>query len=246
MRVGIFTNNYLPTLGGVPLSIETLRIGLERSGHRAYVFAPRVPGFSDPSPHVIRIPSFRAPTYPNFFVSLPVYVYSRLLPVVRELNLDIFHAHHPFLLGQTARRLAFTFKRPLVFTYHTRYESYAHYVPFLQAIVRRKAIQWSTRFSNRSDLIVAPSPGASRVLRQQGVTGRVEVIPTGVDLTRFAPGDKRSARSALGLPSDATILLYVGRLDREKSVGFLLQAFQRVGAEMPSAHLLLVGHGKAE
>src|SRR3990172_4802789 len=213
MRVGIFTNNYLPTLGGVPHSIETLRIGLERSGHRAYVFAPSVPGFSDPSPHVFRIPSFRAPTYPNFFVSLPIYMYSRLRPVVRELDLDIFHAHHPFLLGQTARRLALTFRRPLVFTYHTRYESYAHYIPFiLQAMVRRKAIQWSTRFSNRSDLIIAPSHGTSKALRQQGVRGPIEVVPTGVDLARFAPGNKKLARSALGLPSDETILLYVGRL----------------------------------
>jgi len=135
MRVGLFTNNYLPMFGGVPRSVETLRRGLERSGHGAYVFAPRVRGFSDPSTQIFRGPSVPAFTYPDFLIPLPFW--PRLVPTVRNLSLDLFHAHHPFLLGQAARRLAWRFRRPLIFTYHTKYDAYTHYIRFLQAVVRR-------------------------------------------------------------------------------------------------------------
>ena len=242
MRVGLFTNNYLPTLGGVPRSVETLRLGLERSGHGAYVFAPRVPGFSDLSAQIFRGPSVPAPTYPDFFVPLPVW--PRLSSTVRNLDLDLFHAHHPFLLGQAARRLAAKFRRPLIFTYHTKYDAYTHYVPFLQVVVRRLAINLSTAFSNQADLVIAPSHGIATRLSLLGVKSRIEVVPTGVDLKLFAPGDHILVRRQLRLPSDALILLYVGRLDREKSVEFLLRAFASVGSNLFDTYLILVGAGK--
>src|SRR5574337_170441 len=119
MRVGLFTNNYLPFRGGVTTAVETLRRGLEALGHRAWVFAPApaVP-VSDP-PFVFRYPSVQAPTYPGFALPLPFS--PRLARQAAALELDLVHAQHPFLLGVTARRLARRRGRPLVFTYHTRY-----------------------------------------------------------------------------------------------------------------------------
>jgi len=244
MLVGLFTNNYLPTLGGVPRSVETLRLGLERSGHGVYVFAPRVPGFSDPSVRIFRGPSIPALTYPDFFVPLPIW--PRLSSTVRSLNLDLFHAHHPFLLGQAARRLASRFRRPLVFTYHTKYDAYTHYVPFLQVVVRRLAITLSTAFSNQADLVIAPSRSIATRLSRLGVTSRIEVVATGIDLEQFAPGDRLLARRQLELPSDGLILLYVGRLDREKNVEFLLDTFESIGSRSVNTYLVLVGRGKEE
>ena len=118
MRVGLFTNNYLPFCGGVTVSVETLRRGLEARGHEAWVLAPRFPGAPDGGPRILRYPSIPAPTYPEFSLAVP---YSRRLArQVRGLDFDVFHAHHPFLLGPAARRLARRQARPLVFTYHTR------------------------------------------------------------------------------------------------------------------------------
>lgn len=244
MRVGLFTNNYLPMRGGVPHSVEALRVGLEQGGHQAYVFAPRVWGAHESSTMVFRAPSIPALTYPSFSLALPFW--PGLPSKVRSLDLDIFHAHHPFLLGETARRLAVRVNRPLVFTYHTRYEKYAHYVPFIQRVVRRKAIDRSVKFSNRAHLVIAPSHGAAKLIRQLGVASRVEVLPTGVDLKLFAPGDRLPARHRLGLPPDAPILLYVGRLDREKNLEFLLSAFEAVAPRLPAARLVLVGSGTEE
>lgn len=242
MRVALFTNNYVPFCGGVTISVETLRRGLEARGHEAWVFAPRFPGAVSDPPRVLRYPSIPAATYPEFPLAIPFAC--RLAGRVRALDVDLFHAHHPFLLGPAAARLARRLGRPLVFTYHTRYDKYAHYVPLSRVVVERAAVALSARFARRADAVIAPSARVRDELVRDGVRGPVAVIPTGVDLERFRPGDARAARRALGLPLDDQLLLYVGRLDREKSVDRVLRAFAHVVGTVARARLVLVGPGK--
>src|SRR5688572_29193563 len=155
MRVGLFTNNYLPFRGGVTTAVETLRLGLEAAGHDAWIFAPGASAPVADPPNVFRYPSVPAPTYPGFSLALP---WSRRLRAVAVgLGLDVVHAQHPFLLGITARRLARRTRRPLVFTYHTRYEKYAHYVPLPERLVAGLAIRLACRYASTADLVVAPS-----------------------------------------------------------------------------------------
>jgi len=244
MRVGLFTNNYLPFRGGVTTAVETLRRGLETLGHRAWVFAPApAKPATDPS-FVFRYPSVPAPTYPGFALPLPFS--PRLARQAAALDLDIIHAQHPFLLGVTARRLARRQGRPLVFTYHTRYEKYAHYVPLPERLVSALAIRLSCRFAESADLVVAPSDRIAALLKDRGVTARIAVIPTGVDLDLFHPGSREEARRQLGLPQDGLLCLYVGRLDREKSVDRILDAFASIRAAVSGATLHLVGQGSHE
>ncbi|MBI3456036.1 MAG: glycosyltransferase [Candidatus Rokubacteria bacterium] len=243
MRVGLFTNNYFPMVGGVSTAVETVRTTLESLGHEAFVIAPEMTGASDPTARVLRVPAVPAPTYPDF--SLPFPVLPALARRLEALDLDIFHAHHPFLLGGTARRLARRLRRPLVFTHHTLYDKYAHYVPLPRPLVARRAVAWSTRFANTADLVIAPSTGLADRLRAQGVRRPIEVLPTGVDLDRFRPGDRKAARARLGLPA-APLLLYVGRLDREKNLQFLVDVFERVAAGHRDVQFLLVGRGTHE
>jgi len=241
VRIGLFTNNYLPFCGGVTVSIETLRRGLEARGHEAWVLAPRFPGAADTTPRTLRYPSIPAATYPEFSLAIP---YSpRLARRIRAIDFDVFHAHHPFLLGPAARRLARRQGRPLVFTYHTRYDKYAHYVPLRRSLVEAAARGLSTRFAARADAIIAPSAVLREELRARGVGTPIAVVPTGVDLVRFSPGDRTAARRARGLDEDALLVLYVGRLDREKSVDRVLAAFERVAGTIARARLVLVGQG---
>jgi glycosyltransferase involved in cell wall biosynthesis len=241
VRVGLFTNNYLPFCGGVTVSVETLRRGLEARGHEAWVLAPRFPGPADTTPRTLRYPSIPAATYPEFPLAIPFS--PRLARRVRAIDFDVFHAHHPFLLGPAARRLARRQGRPLVFTYHTRYDKYAHYVPLHRSLVEAAARGLSTRFAAHADAIIAPSAVLREELRARGVGAPVAVVPTGVDLARFAPGDRRTARRALALDEAALLVLYVGRLDREKSVDRVLAAFERVAGTIAQARLVLVGQG---
>ena len=227
-------------LGGVTRAVETLRGGLERLGHTVTVVAPRMAG-APPDATVVRVPAVPAPTYPDFSLPLPVGPW--LARHVQDLSLDVFHAQHPFLLGATARRLARALDRPLVFTYHTLYDQYAHYVPLPRGLVARRAVRWSTKFANRADLVIAPSDALAERIVGQGVRRPVEVVPTGVDLDRFRPGHRGRARTALGFPPDGPLLLYVGRLDQEKNLDLLLEAFAAASRRVSAARLALVGRG---
>jgi glycosyltransferase involved in cell wall biosynthesis len=239
LRIGLFTNNYFPMLGGVPTAVETIRRSLKALGHDVVIVAPRMSGAADESDTVVRVPAVPAPTYPDFALPLP------LSPVltqrILELGLDVFHAHHPFLLGASARRLARAARRPFVFTNHTLYDRYAHYVPLPRAMVSRGAVRWSARFADTADLVLTPSDFVARRLQAQGVRRPIEVVPTGIDLEQFCPGSRVAARRILSLGPDDRILLYVGRLDREKNLQFLLDAVARL--RTPGLRLLLVGRG---
>jgi 1,2-diacylglycerol 3-alpha-glucosyltransferase len=244
MRVALFTNNYLPFRGGVTTAVETLRSGLDRLGHPARVFAPAArPRVSDPA-WVFRYPSIPAPTYPGFMLALPFS--RRVHGMARTFAPDIVHAQHPFLLGPAARRFARRSGRPLVFTYHTRYEKYAHYVPLPERLVAALAVRLSCRFAASTDLVVAPSERIAGTLRARGVTAPVAVVPTGVPLDLFRPGDRAEARRTLGVPCDTALCLYVGRLDREKSVDLIIDAFEAIADAVSSASLSLVGQGTGE
>jgi 1,2-diacylglycerol 3-alpha-glucosyltransferase len=241
VRIALFTNNYLPFCGGVTISVETLRQGLEAVGHEAWVFGPRLAGAQDPSSRIVRYPSIPATTYPEFALAVP---YSRRIArKFTGLHFDVVHAHHPFLLGPAARRLARRTGRPLVFTYHTRYEKYAHYVPLPSGLVESAAIRLSAGFAARADAVLAPSTVVRNELHARGVRTPIAVVPTGIDLARFRPGDRAAARRRLGVAEGDALVLYVGRLDREKSVDRVLVAFERIASTVASARLLLVGHG---
>jgi 1,2-diacylglycerol 3-alpha-glucosyltransferase len=226
-------------LGGVPTAVETVRRSLQALGHHAVIVAPRMAGASDDGAAVVRVPSVPAPTYPDFALPLPLG--AALTRRVLALDLDVFHAHHPFLLGASARRLARRAGRPFVFTNHTLYDRYAHYVPLPRGMVARGAVRWSARFADTADLVLTPSDFVARRLRTQGVRRPIEVIPTGIDLEQFQPGDPAGARRALGLRARERVLLYVGRLDREKNLEFLLDTVAR--ARAPGLRFVLVGRG---
>jgi 1,2-diacylglycerol 3-alpha-glucosyltransferase len=241
VRIALFTNNYLPFCGGVTTSVETLRRGLARRGHDVCVFAPRFRAALDDPPGVVRYPSIPAATYPEFPLAVPYA--PTIARLVRRSAFDVFHAHHPFLLGPAALRFARALGRPLVFTYHTRYEKYAHYVPLSRRLVEAAAVRLSTRFADRADAVLAPSAVIRDELQRRGVSSAIALVPTGIDVEHFRPGDPVAARRDLGLPPDDPVVLYVGRLDREKSVGRVLAAFERIAGTVPRARLVLVGHG---
>ncbi len=242
MRVALFTNNYLPFCGGVTISVETLRRGLEVSGHEAWVFAPRFPGALPgcPARGALSLAargdlSGVCPGHPVLAPHCPVRAGSRGGRPPR-----------PSPIPARPRRGATgpaDSGRPIVFTYHTRYEKYAHYVPLSRRLVESAAIRLSTRFADRCDMVIAPSTLLRDELQARGVRAPIAVVPTGVDLRCFRPGDRAAARLTLGLPAAGALLLYVGRLDREKSVDRVLLAFDRVASTVADAHLLLVGQG---
>jgi len=242
MRIGLFTNNYRPLQNGLATSVDSFAQAFRRAGHAVTVVAPRYPDGPGEEPGVIRVPGWRAPTHHAYV--LPAPWWPGLDRKITGCVFDVFHAQHPFLLGKTAARSARRTGRPLVFTYHTRYAQYAHYVPGPAGLVARLALRRALRFAAQADLVIAPAPSLARDLRARGLTTPIEVVPTGVPLPPAAGPEARHARrQALGLGPGNPLCMSVGRLAPEKNLRFLLAAFARILAEMPEARLVLVGDG---
>lgn len=240
MRIGLFTDSYRPYVSGVVRSIETFTAELSGLGHEVFIFAPAYPDHGRREGNVFRFLSLPAPVRNGFRLGVPLSL--RVRGTVAALGLDLIHAHSPFLMGHLGARCARHAGLPLVFTYHTLYHEYAHYVPLLPAVARGVALRWSLAFCNRSDLVIAPSPSIRTFLRTHQVRTPIEVVPTGIFPERFRGRDPGWLRRRFALP-EGPVLLYGGRLAREKSLPYLLRAFSRLREAVPAAHLVLVGDG---
>ena len=153
------------------------------------------------------------------------------------------HSHHPFLLGDTALRIAAEFDLPIVFTHHTLYEHFTHYVPLDSPRMERFAVELATSYANLCDIVFAPSESLAAILRERGVRSRVAVVPTGVDLARFAAADGAAFRRARDIPAEAIAVGHVGRLAAEKNLAFLANALAKFAAVDPRVHVLIAGDG---
>jgi glycosyltransferase involved in cell wall biosynthesis len=132
-----------------------------------------------------------------------------------------------------------------VFTHHTMYEHYLHYVPAGAGRLREFVIALVTGYCNLCDCVIAPSPSVAEILRARGVETPIEVIPTGVDVPRFAAGDGPGFRRSHGIPARACVAGYVGRLAPEKNLSFLAEAICAWLADVRCGHFLVVGAGPA-
>ena len=244
MNIVMFTNTFTPVAGGVARSVETFTAKFRQLGHRVLVVAAEFPNMQEHEEDVVRIPAVQHFNGSDFSVVLPV---SGLL--TKRLNAfqpDVIHAHHPYLLGVTALRIARYREIPLVFTHHTRYEEYTHYVPGNSPRMRNFIIEASVRYANLVDHVIAPSESIRDLLVQRQVHTPISVIPTGVDIERFAEGNGQRIRNHFGINDDDIVIGHLGRLAQEKNLKFLTEAVIDYLQEFPHAHFLLVGSGKSE
>jgi 1,2-diacylglycerol 3-alpha-glucosyltransferase len=240
LRIGLFTEIYRPVVNGVVASIEALAQGLESRGHETFCFAPHMPGQVEADGPVFRMPSLPLPTKTPYRLTLPLVARRNVNAVIKTLS--IVHAHSPFVTGWTALRYARRYRIPMVYTYHTQLEEYAHYVPFEQNATRYAASQLTRTFANLADAVVVPTESMARRLRDLGVRTRVDVVPSAIDVDRFAAGRRNEAvRAAAGAGPNDRLLLCVSRLGREKNVEVLLEAMAAAGD--PGLRLAVAGDG---
>lgn len=244
MNILMMTNTFTPHIGGVARSVETFSAAYRRQGHRVLVVAPEFEGMDEDEIDVVRIPAIQHFNGSDFSVVLPLY--GLLASAVEDFRPDIIHSHHPFLLGGTALRLARRYDLPLIFTHHTMYEQYTHYVPGDSQAMKQFVIQLATSYANLCDLVFAPSQSVAEVLRGRGVLTPIEVVPTGVDVQALARGSGPGFREAKAIPADALVIGHLGRLAPEKNLEFLATAVAAYLLTDSRAHFLLIGSGPAE
>ncbi|MHA1567383.1 MAG: glycosyltransferase [Alphaproteobacteria bacterium] len=241
MNIVMLTNTYSPHVGGVARSVEAFTNEYRRRGHRVLVVAPVFPNTPHHETGVVRIPAVQNFNGSDFSVVLPVP--GLLTEALDRFRPTVVHSHHPFLLGMTALRVARYMGLPLVFTHHTLYEHYTHYIPGDSPNFKRFVIELATCYANLCDQVFAPSESIEQLLRQRGVAVPITVVPTGVALERFAAGDGTGFRASLGIPRDAFVVGHLGRLAPEKNLRFLAEAVVDFLKADSRAHFLVVGEG---
>jgi len=143
-------------------------------------------------------------------------------------------------------RYARKFNLPLVFTYHTRYDQYVHYLVVAQDLAKDLTIKYSSHFCNNCSHVIVPAAEIESMVRDFSVTAPISIIPTGVDLDKFSSGDKEWLRKHYTIPAANRILLFVGRLTQEKNLPFLIQTFKEVKDHMPATTLVITAQGPME
>jgi len=241
MNIWMMTNTFTPFVGGVARSVAAFARECRRAGHRVVIVAPVFEGMPLQEEDVIRVPALQDFNGSDFSLALPAP--GILASHLEECRPDIVHSHHPHLLGNTAVRIASRLGRPLVFTHHTMYEHYLHYVPTGASRLREFVIALVTGYCNLCDCVIAPSQSVASILRERGVQTPIEVLPTGVDIHQFEQGNGPAFRRRHRIPKRAFVVGYVGRLAPEKNLAFLAEAVSAQTAHTRCGRFLVVGSG---
>ncbi|HEV8077986.1 MAG TPA: glycosyltransferase, partial [Marinobacter sp.] len=233
-------------IGGVPISIARLRRGLEAVGDSVLVVAPRYQNQPAQEESILRVPALLIMGSKREFRLANIFL-SRIRKRLRAFKPDLIHLHHPFWLGSLGLFLARRLKVPAVYTYHTRLEHYAHFVP-LPGMLFRNLISHALikRFANKCDTVIVPTYSIEEYLRMIGVKTPVYVQPTGIEYERFQavnPADVHKLREHLGLKREK-VLVSVSRLSNEKNIDFMINGMHELRRKTAVAfHFVMVGAG---
>ena len=245
MKILITSDWYTPAVNGVVTSLCNLRRELMAEGHQVRVLTlsgSRRTYYEDGVYYIGSVDAGRI--YPG--ARLRSLATGETVRSILAWKPDVVHSQCEFSTFFLAKKIARAVHAPLVHTYHTVYEDYTHYFSPSRRWGRRLARGFTRAVLSQVDAVIAPTEKTRMLLLGYGIRQPVYVIPTGIELTRFrepVSAQKCAARRAsLGIPAENRVLVYLGRLAREKNVGELLDCRESLGTDVT---LLIVGDGPA-
>jgi 1,2-diacylglycerol 3-alpha-glucosyltransferase len=241
LHIAHYTNAYHPVVNGVVRSVSAFRSALTELGHNVFIFAQGSSDYVDKDAFIFRYPAIELPVANKLPVAIPLSRFiDRVLPLLRP---DLIHSHHPFWLGQTAANKAAELDLPFVFTFHTRYRDYSHYVSLNQKFVKEAIDRWLGDYMAHCHHIIVPSESIRNLLAEEyGVVQQVSTLPTGIELAPYRQADGRPLRQERNWGED-TVLISVGRLAQEKNWDTLLIAAAELFRQKDYVRLVIVGDG---
>ena len=248
MRIGLFTDTYYPEINGVATSVYTLFENLCALGHDVHVFAPRCKGHEQvDNPRVHFLPSVPLPVLKDRNMGM----YTPLSVVdMAKYQFDVIHTNSEFTMGMLGKMVGHEIGCTRVHTYHTVWEDYVYYITHGVAddAARKLARKYSSFWCNRFDAVIAPTLKTQRLLEKYGVTSPIHVIPSGLEIGRFAPelhddALRSRVRAECGVRPGERVLLYLGRIAKEKNLDQVLRVFPRLHERCPDVRLVIVGEG---
>ncbi len=237
MRILLVSNNFTPYTGGVVSSIQALVKELQKDGHEVQLITLGFLKQHDDPTWVKRLYCPIRFRYKTNHMAVPWRSKAHIAYLLDTFRPDIVHVHHPFLLGPMAQAIAQQKQIPVVFTYHTIYEAYAHYVPLPQWLVRWYIKRTVLAFCKKVDGIIAPSSYIARYLKEQHIATPMVIIPSGLMPCFIGPPITKQS-------TDKPIqLLMVGRMVKEKNIKALLAVAHELVAQQIPFKLKLIGYG---
>lgn len=232
------TNNYTPYAGGVVSSILFYANALRKHGHTVTIVTlDFLPHYTHHEDHVIRLYCPLRWLMNTNYMAIPWQATKQIKAIIKEKKPHIIHVHHPFLLGKAAYRAGKQYTIPIVFTYHTLYEHYLHYIPCIPKAITKPLVHYAVKkFCSNIDGIIAPSSIIEERLEQSNITTQRALIPTGISEQFFA--------HQLVLPKKINKplqLLTVSRFAKEKNITFLLDVIANLNPNYFKA--TFIGYG---
>ena len=264
MKIAMFTDAYYPRINGVTVSVHSYATELVKFGHTVcivcleYSEEQQRSSFFDEkdsdekSPFkIVRIPSWSFSAISKEDRVARFDKWRRVKKAMKEFQPDVIHINSEWVIGYFGALYALHYHVPFVFTFHTMWEDYlANYVNFLpDASLRRIGRSVVKFYLKRADLIIAPTKKIASVVHDYGIQKQVEILPTGIPDSREKYSLIRQTAIGLQLSKKCPqlkgkkILLFVGRIVKEKNLSFLFDVLENVQKKLPKTALLFVGGG---
>ena len=247
MKILIASDLHWPTINGVAAFSRNLAKGLSARGHEVIVIAPSQTGKSheeyDGNYLIKRTRSIPFPFYQNFRISpTPQREVNR---IIKEFRPDVIHIQMSLMIGYAVRSYALKHHIPLVATNHAMPQNLLENMKLLAPLSRPIAYamtEYGARFHAAADYVTLPTQAAIDHFGEDRIEAPLEPVSNGIDLSRFTPtGPSVEIYKKFDLPKNKLIVTYVGRVDAEKHIHILLEAYRAIMND--DNHLLIVGGG---
>ena len=263
MNIAMFTDAYFPRINGVAISVKSYASELTKLGHKVCIVCLEYSAEQQKSAlfdeenedakspfQIVRIPSTGI-IWSKEDRMVRIDKWHFLKNAMKEFKPDVIHINSEWTIGYLGALYSKKARLPIVFTFHTLWEDYlANYISFLPQVSTKKLGRDIVKFYlKRAALIIAPTERIAKVVHEYGIDRESELLPTGIpsDLIDFNKAQDKRIKHALfkkfPFLAKKRILLYVGRVVKEKNLSFLYDVLEKVHKTNPDTALLFVGGG---
>lgn len=245
MKILLTTDAFAPIVNGVVTSVMNLYTQLKLRGHDVRILALAHEGCSRQEGDVYFIRSFGVHIYPD--ARATVNYKSRMVTEIIKWGPEIIHSQTEFCSFLFAKRIAKKLDIPIIHTYHTLYEDYTSYFTRHENIGKKAVVIFSRRILKTVDTVVVPTSKTKGILEQYHIAPPIEVIPNGIDFSRFmkpiSDEDKKALKAKLNIPQDHKVIVTVGRVGKEKNLDEVMKNVKELLQTKSNITLLIVGDG---
>jgi glycosyltransferase involved in cell wall biosynthesis len=262
MRIVMFTDAYWPRVNGVTVSVDSFSHALIAAGNEVLIVCSSYPDSLNETnslfdihekknvPKIVRVPSMTAfITKEDRLAKLNKWFW--VFKQVENFNPDIIHINSEVVIAEFGFWYAKIHKLPAIYTFHTMWEEYGpNYLPMFPVFLVRLFIRSVLKnIIRRSYRVIVPTPQIETVVRKYRPNVNTFMLPTGIETELFIHEEsdviafRKKLEEMFPQLKGKRLLLFAGRVVREKNISFLLNILPTILADHPNVVLLIAGNG---